>query len=146
MFLNPFFALAQSNGVVVNSNNQPLKNVDVFLADQNIVVKTNVDGEFFFDDNLPNNTYINFFKNGYISKLVKYKSDIDFKVILNELHVALDEVGVVESYSELGNSRLTSIEKKSLDQVFTLENSMVESIAQSAELILFLLAWGFKKL
>ena len=130
MFLNPFFALAQSNGVVVNSNNQPLKNVDVFLADQNIVVKTNVDGEFFFDDNLPNNTYINFFKNGYVSKLVKYKSDIDFKVILNELHVALDEVGVVESYSELGNSRLTSIEKKSLDQVFTLENSMVESIAQ----------------
>jgi len=46
MFLNPFFALAQSNGVVVNSNNQPLRNVDVFLADQNIVVKTNVDGEF----------------------------------------------------------------------------------------------------
>ena len=85
MFLNPFFAMSQSNGVVVNSNNQPIKNVDVFLVDQNIVVKTNVDGEFFFDDNLPNNTYINFIKNGYISKLVKYKSDIDFKVILNEL-------------------------------------------------------------
>ena len=48
MFLNPIFALAQSNGIVVNSNNQPLKNVDVFLADQNIVVKTNIDGEFFF--------------------------------------------------------------------------------------------------
>ena len=146
MFLNPIFALAQSNGVVVNTNNQPIKNVDVFLADQNIVVKTNVDGEFFFDNNLPNNTYINFFKNGYISKLVKYKSDIDFKVILNELHVALDEVGVVESYSELGNSRLTSIEKKSLDQVFTLENSMVESIAQISGVDIISSGLGIQKI
>ena len=123
-------ALSQSSGIVVNSNNQPLENVDVFLADQNIVIKTNVDGEFFVDNNLPNNTYINFFKNGYISKLVKYKNDNDFKVVLEKLHVTLDEVGVVESFSELGNSRLTSIEKKSLDQVFTHENSMVESISQ----------------
>ena len=123
-------ALSQNSGIVVNSNNQPLENVDVFLADQNIVIKTNVDGEFFVDNNLPNNTYINFFKNGYISKLVKYKNDNDFKVVLEKLHVTLDEVGVVESFSELGNSRLTSIEKKSLDQVFTHENSMVESISQ----------------
>ena len=123
-------ALSQSSGIVVNSNNQPIENVDVFLADQNIVIKTNVDGEFFVDNNLPNNTYINFFKNGYISKLVKYKNDNDFKVVLEKLHVTLDEVGVVESFSELGNSRLTSIEKKSLDQVFTHENSMVESISQ----------------
>jgi len=130
LFLNPFFLNAQSNGVVVNEKNQPLENVDVFLADQNILVKTNIDGVFFVDNNLPNNTYINFFKNGYISKLVKYKNNNDFKVILEKLHVTLDEVGVVESFSELGNSRLTSIEKKSLDQVFTLENSMVESITQ----------------
>ena len=38
----------------------------------------------------------------------------DFVVVLNELHVALDEVGVVEAYSELGNSRLTSVEKSHL--------------------------------
>ena len=130
LFLNPFFLNAQSNGVVVNEKNQPLENVDVFLADQNILVKTNVDGVFLVDNNLPNNTYINFFKNGYISKLVKYKNNNDFKVILEKLHVTLDEVGVVESFSELGNSRLTNVEKKSLDQVFTLENSMVESISQ----------------
>ena len=126
-------ALSQNSGIVVNSNNQPLENVDVFLADQNIVIKTNVDGRFYTDNNFANNAYINFFKNGYVSKLVKYKSEMnsgDFVVILDELHVALDEVGVVESFSELGNSRLTSVEKKSLDQVFTLENSMVESISQ----------------
>ena len=52
----------------------------------------------------------------------------DFVVVLNELHVALDEVGVVEAYSELG-ILFNSVEK-SLDQVFTFENSMVESISQ----------------
>ena len=132
LFLSLFslLCLAQSNGVVVGSDNQPLENVDVFLADQNIIVKTDIDGMFYIDDNLPNNTYINFFKSGYISKLVKYKNVKDFKVVLRELHLTLDEVGLVESYSELGNSRLTSIEKKSLDQVFTRENSMVESITQ----------------
>ena len=110
-------AFSQSYGIVVNSNNQPLANVDVFLVDQNIILKTNVDGRFYTDNYLANNAYINFFKNGYVSKLVKYKSEMnsgDFVVVLDELHVALDEVGVVESFSELGNSRLTSVEKSRL--------------------------------
>jgi len=128
LFLNPLFLLGQSEGIVLDEENNPLVQVDVFLADQNIITKTDSKGMFFFDEDLPNNTYINFFKNGYISQLVKYKKTTDFKIVLKKLHVTLDEVGVVESYSELGNSRLTSIEKKSLDRVFTSENSMVESI------------------
>ena len=52
-------AFSQSYGIVVNSNNKPLANVDVFLIDQNIILKTNVDGRF-FDNNLANNAYINF--------------------------------------------------------------------------------------
>ena len=130
LFLNPLLMLAQSEGIVLDEENNPLVEVDVFLADQNIITKTDAKGMFFFDEDLPNNTYINFFKNGYISKLVKYKKKTDFKIVLQKLHVTLDEVGVVESYSELGNSRLTSIEKKSLNKVFTSENSMVESITQ----------------
>jgi len=130
LFLNPLLMLAQSEGIVLDEENNPLVEVDVFLADQNIITKTDAKGMFFFDEDLPNNAYINFFKNGYISQLVKYKKTTDFKIVLQKLHVTLDEVGVVESYSELGNSRLTSIEKKSLDRVFTSENSMVESITQ----------------
>ena len=64
-------AFSQSYGIVVNSNNKPLANVDVFLVDQNIILKTNVDGMFYTDNYLANNAYINFFKNGYVSKLVK---------------------------------------------------------------------------
>ena len=121
---------AQNSGIVQDSENQPIDNVSVFIADQNILLKTNNLGEFFFESKLPNNTYLNFYKNGYVSKLVKYKEGSDFKVFLKKLHVALDEVGVVESYSELGNTKLTNIDKKSLENVFLRDNSMVESITQ----------------
>lgn len=121
---------AQNSGIVKDSENQPIDNVSVFIADQNILLKTNKLGEFFFKSKLPNNTYLNFYKNGYVSKLVKYKEGNEFKVFLKKLHVTLDEVGVVESYSELGNTKLTNIDKKSLENVFLRDNSMVESITQ----------------
>ena len=121
---------AQNSGIVKDSENQPIDDVSVFIADQNILLKTNKLGEFFFESKLPNNTYLNFYKNGYVSKLVKYKEGSEFIVFLKKLHVTLDEVGVVESYSELGNTKLTNIDKKSLENVFLRDNSMVESITQ----------------
>ena len=121
---------AQNSGFIKDSENQPIDDVSVFIADQNILLKTNKLGEFFFESKLPNNTYLNFYKNGYVSKLVKYKEGSEFIVFLKKLHVTLDEVGVVESYSELGNTKLTNIDKKSLENVFLRDNSMVESITQ----------------
>ncbi|NCG35765.1 MAG: TonB-dependent receptor [Dehalococcoidales bacterium] len=114
----------------MDEENQPIENVSVFIADQNIILKTNKLGEFFFESKLPNNTYLNFYNNGYVSKLVKYKEGSEFIVFLKKLHVTLDEVGVVESYSDLGNTKLTNIDKKSLENVFLRDNSMVESITQ----------------
>ena len=55
------FCIAQNNGFVVDSKNNPIENVDVFLVDQNIILKTDSDGKFYTNNNLPNNTYINFF-------------------------------------------------------------------------------------
>ena len=40
------------------------------------------------------------------------------KVILKNLHVELDEVGIIETHNFLGNSKLTNIEKKSLKNNF----------------------------
>jgi iron complex outermembrane receptor protein len=130
LMINTFLLFSQSNGIILNSDGTPIEGVSVFIADQNILLKTNVLGEFFFESKLPNNSYLNFYKNGYVSKLVKYKEGNEFKVFLKKLHVTLDEVGIVESYSELGNTKLTNIEKKSLENVFLRDNSMVESITQ----------------
>ena len=130
LFVFCFSSIAQNSGLVLDLENKPIDKVSVFIADQNILLKTNDLGEFFFESKLPNNSYLNFYKNGYVSKLVKYKEGNDFKVFLKKLHVKLDEVGVVESYSELGNTKLTNIEKKSLENIFLRDNSLVESITQ----------------
>ena len=125
-----FSASAQNSGLVLDAENKPIGEVNVFIADQNILLKTNELGEFFFQSKLPNNSYLNFYKNGYVSQLVKYKESNEFKIVLKKLHVTLDEVGVVESYSDLGNTKLTNINKKSLEDVFLKDNSMVESITK----------------
>ena len=132
LMMHTFNLFSQTKGQVIDSNNFPVKDVNVFLSDQNILLYSNNDGTFISKQDIPNNSYIHFYKFGYASKVIKYKSDQEFKVILEDLHINLDEVGVVESFSELGNTKLTNIEKKSLEDVFLKNNSMVESIAQLA--------------
>jgi hypothetical protein len=73
LMMNTFLLFSQSNGIILNSDGTPLEGVTVLIADQNILLKTNELGEFFFESKLPNNSYLNFYKNGYVSKLVKYK-------------------------------------------------------------------------
>ena len=128
-FMMSFLAIfSQTKGVVLNSNDKPLDNVSIYLADQNILVYTDREGSFYLEKEIANNTYIHFFKQGYASRLIKYQSDVALKVVLQELHITLDEVGVTESFNQLGNSKLTNIEKKSIN--FLESTSMVESITQ----------------
>ena len=60
-----------------------------------------------------------------------------------KLHVDLDEVGVTESYSDLGNIKLTSIEKKKID--FVQSSSMVESITELAGVDMISSGQGIQK-
>tara|TARA_B100000780_G_scaffold166218_1_gene116299 strand:- start:264 stop:2489 length:2226 start_codon:yes stop_codon:yes gene_type:complete len=130
LMMNISLLYSQTKGTVLDSYNTPINEVNILFSDQNILVYSNEDGEFLTEFDIPSNSYINFYKSGYKSKIIKYSSDQDLKVILEDLHISLDEVGVVGSISELGNSKLTNIERKSLHNVFLKNNSMVESIAQ----------------
>ena len=128
-FMMSFFTLfSQTKGVVLDANNKPLNEVNIFFLDQNILLFSNVDGEFVTELDIPNNSYINFYKDGYTSKNLKYESALELKITLEKLHVILDEVGVIESYSELGNSRLINIEKKSLSTQNSI--SIIDDIAE----------------
>ena len=59
-----------------------------------------------------------------------YNESEEIKIILEELHVSLDEIGVVESFNELGNNKLTNIEKKFLKNNFLNSNSLVDNITE----------------
>ena len=122
-----FLMYSQTQGLILDSDNKPINNATIFFTDQKVLLTTNEEGIFYFDK-IPSNTYIHIYKHGYSSKVFQYKNNEDLKIILEKLHVSLDEIGVIESFSELGNSKLTNIEKKSIQ--FLTSNSMVESITQ----------------
>ena len=126
--MNVFTLFSQTKGIILDAYDTPINEVAIFFPDQNILIYSNNDGEFITKSDIPDNSYINFFKNGYSSKILKYKSDLELKIVLDKLHITLDEVGIVESYSELGNSRLINIDKKSLSSQNSI--SMVEDIAE----------------
>ena len=128
-FMMSFFTLfSQTKGIILDADNKPLNEVNILFSDQNILLFSNEDGEFVTELDIPNNSYISFYKDGYSSKILKYDSGVELKIILDKLHIILDEVGVIESYSELGNSRLINIEKKSLSSQNSI--SMIDDIAE----------------
>lgn len=118
---------SQTNGFVSDIDGNPINNVRVFLTDQDIVAFTNEYGEFIFSGSIPVNSFFEFKKYGYATKLRKYLGGrID--VSLEKLHVELDEVGIVQKSNKLGNNQTLSIESKSIENNFSSSTSLVESV------------------
>ena len=129
LMISSIFLYSQKNGVVLDKENNPIDNVNVFITDQNTLLYTNNKGLFPLNGIL-NGTYIHLYKHGYLSLVYLYKESEEIKIILEELHVSLDEIGVVESFNELGNNKLTNIEKKFLKNNFLNSNSLVDNITE----------------
>ena len=144
--MNIFFAYGQKSGLVLDLEGNPLNNVSVFFSDQNILINTTNDGSFSFDYDLPNISYLHFYKHGYASKLIKYQKDQELKIILKKLHVTLDEVGIIDSYNDLGNNKLTNIEKKSLEDISLNSNSMVDGITNLSGVDMISSGLGIQKI
>ncbi len=121
---------AQTKGLILNNMNQPIEGVEVTFEDQKIQLITDKKGNFFIKDKLPNNSYIYLYKLGFEPKVLRYNQNDNLKIILRELHVTLDEVGVTDSYSELGNIKLTNIEKRSLKDIFLTSSSLADGVAK----------------
>ena len=138
-----FETQAQTNGLVLDIEGNPIDNVNVFLADENILLSTNKAGKFYSQNDITNNSYIHISKHGYHSRLVKFQNSKVLEVILEKLHVDLDEVGVAESFYKLGNSKVTNIEKKKLAGLNS--NSMVESITELSGLDMISSGLGIQK-
>ena len=138
-----FSLFSQTNGLVLDEEKNPISGASVLFADQNILVETNEKGEFSFSEKIANNSILNIYKHGYSSKLIKFQKTEDLEIIMAKLHVDLDEVGVTESYSDLGNIKLTSIEKKKID--FVQSSSMVESITELAGIDMISSGQGIQK-
>lgn len=126
----PFVFFGQINGFVYDNNNMPIDGVDVLLVDMDFLIKTNDKGFFQFDQDITDNIYIQFSKYGYANKIIQYKKDQELNIILRKLHVELDEIGIQEKNSVLGNNKAINIEHKSIIDNFISSASLVENITQ----------------
>tara|TARA_B100000497_G_scaffold126044_1_gene163877 strand:+ start:369 stop:2579 length:2211 start_codon:yes stop_codon:yes gene_type:complete len=144
--MNVFTIYSQTKGVIFDDNNLPINQVNIYLSDQNILLYSNEKGEFISESDIPNNSYINFYKNGYSTKVIRYVSNMSLDIILNKLHISLDEVGISRSYNKLGNSMLTSVEKKSVSDIFSYSTSMIESISHASGVDVISSGTGIQKL
>lgn len=126
-FIHIGVVFSQTSGFVFDKHGEPIGGVKVYLSDLDIITYTSSDGRFSFSSEVPVNTYFEFEKNGYSSKLHQYLGE-EISVSLDELHVELDEVGIVEKSTKLGYSKTFSIESKSLDNNFISSSSLVESL------------------
>ncbi len=134
----------QTKGIVKDKGGLPIEMVNIFYADQNLLIQTNNDGSFAFDQEIPKSSYLHIYKHGFASQFIRYKDQNDLTITLDQLHVDLDEVGVSESYSQLGNSKLTNIEKKSVD--FIEANSMAEGITELSGVDMISSGLGIQKI
>ena len=122
LLINSTLLCSQNQGVVLSVDNQPLNEVSIFLGDQNILLYTNEKGVFLINEDLPNNSFLEFSKLGYKTQVIQYKSDQEIKVLLEKLHIELDEIGVQETVSVLGSSKMINVDKKSLVNNFILSS------------------------
>ena len=97
--MNTIALFSQTKGIILDTYDTPINEVTIFFADQNILIYSDNNGEFITKLDIPDNSYINFFKNGYSSKIFKFKSDLELKIVLDKLHINLDEIGVTESFN-----------------------------------------------
>lgn len=130
LIANSLFVFSQIEAFVVDVDNQPVMDVDIFFVDQNLLIKTNEKGVFTIDSNLPDNSYLELYKFGYKSSVVQYKYGQDLIIVLNKMHVELDEIGIQENVSFLGNYKYLNIEKKSLNNNFISSTSLVDNLNQ----------------
>jgi len=121
---------AQIRGVVIDKDSIPVVDVEILIPDYDIKFYTNYLGEFSVEIGIDNRSHLYFYKDGYESKISQYKEDTELVIILDDLHVDIDEISVTASYNILGNSKVTNIQNLSIKDVFLNSNSMIESITE----------------
>ena len=121
---------AQIRGVVIDKDSIPIVDVEILIPDYDIQFYTNYLGEFSVDIGITNGSHLYLYKNGYESKISQYKDDTELVIILDDLHVDIDEISVIASYNILGNSKVTNIQNISIKDVFLNSNSMLESVTE----------------
>ena len=106
----PIYCFSQISGTVKDSKNQPLAGVDVLVSSTLVLAQTDSKGEFSLNLDIPKNTLIFFSKESYESKSVKYLSENEFNIILNKLHIEINEVEISAINHKLSSNQAIALQ------------------------------------
>ena len=121
---------SQNNAIVTDYKKNPLPDVDIYFADLDLLLISDENGLFAIPENISKKNIIEFYKLGYESLVVKLEDSNNLVFKLRKLHVELDEIGIQEIVSNLGNYKLINIEKKSLSNNFSSSTTLVDNLNQ----------------
>ena len=136
---------SQITGIVVDKDSIPISEVEIIFPENDIILYSNKSGKFNIDLDLSNGSYIFFYKKGYESKKTLYNKNTQMIIMLNDLHVELDEISIAASYNNLGNSKLTNIVNKDIKEVFINSNSLLENVSELSGVDLISSGAGIQK-
>ena len=145
MMMTSLMLKSQITGVVIDKESNPISEVEIIFPENDIILYSNKSGKFTIDLDLSNGSYIYFYRKGYESKKVLYNKNTQLTIMLNDLHVELDEISVAASYNNLGNSRLTNIVNKDIKEVFLNSNSLLENVSELSGVDLISSGTGIQK-
>ena len=118
--------LAQEKSIVLDSDKKGIENVEIYLTDYDLIIYSDKNGEF----NLPQNqdTYLIASKEGYKTISSVAKLDTKIKLILEKLHVELDEIVVSTINHKLSSNQTLSINSKKIKNINNNSNNLVQAL------------------
>ena len=144
LFVNILFAQIQGN--ITDNDGNSLKEVNIYFPDQKLLLISDNRGNFSIESDLPDGSLINFYKLGYASKIYTYRIGDKLNISLKKLHVELDEIGISDTYNELGSNKFTNIEKKKIDKDYHSTFSVLEKVSELNGVDLISSGKGIQKL
>ena len=139
-------SLAQVQGNIKDEEGNSLSDVNIYFPDQKLLLISDKNGNFSIESNLPDKSLINFYKLGYASKIYTYRIGDKLNISLKKLHVELDEIGISDTYNELGSNKFTNIEKKKIDKDYHSTFSVLEKVSELNGVDLISSGKGIQKL
>ena len=139
-------SLGQIQGNITDKNGNSLSEVNIYFPDQKLLLISDMNGNFSLKSDLPDRSLINFYKLGYASKIHTHRTGDDLDISLEKLHVELDEIGISDTYNELGSNKFTNIEKKKIDKDYHSTNSVLEKVSELNGVDLISSGKGIQKL
>lgn len=141
-----FAQLGNVYGEILDASSQaPIANASVFLENENVIVETNSDGEFYFEKVEDGNLTFIVYKENYTSKtevfnFSKVKNE-NVIILLEKLNLHLDEVEVTaKSGEDFGLRKLRNVEGTAIyaakkSEVIELENVVANHATNNARQI-----------